>query len=69
MTDYGWTYPPGVTGYEPEIAGCPICPICGEDSDDETCPLCEGTGYADPAEMRYVEADMREQAVLDEAGL
>ena len=35
MTDFGWHYPPGVTGNEPEIAGR---------SEDE-CEACNGHGW------------------------
>lgn len=31
---FGWDYPPGVTGNEPEIAGYPECPECGQHPDD-----------------------------------
>lgn len=34
MSIFGWDYPPGVTGNEPEIAGWPEWP----------CPDCDGTG-------------------------
>ena len=29
MSNFGWDFPPGVTGNEPEIAGWPECPKCG----------------------------------------
>lgn len=31
---FGWDYPPGVTGMEPEIAGYPPCKRCGHDADE-----------------------------------
>ena len=29
---FGWDYPPGVTGMEPQIAGYPPCYNCGHDA-------------------------------------
>ena len=45
MADFGWSYPPGVTGLEPEIAGSDEpCPNCGTDCwPDET--VCTGCGW------------------------
>lgn len=39
---FGWSYPPGVTGNEPEITGDWdwICECCNEHSDDCECPEC-----------------------------
>jgi len=51
MTDFGWYYPPGVTGNEPQISGEWPCEVCGgdlsffEDEDGKhPCPHCHGTG-------------------------
>ena len=54
---FGWSYPPGVTGREPEITGewgpceccgcdpadclCPECPVCGEQG-NPACYLVQG---------------------------
>lgn len=32
--NFGWDYPPGVTGNEPEIAGYPPCAYCRHDSEE-----------------------------------
>lgn len=32
--NFGWDYPPGVTGLEPQIAGYPNCANCGHEADD-----------------------------------
>lgn len=40
MTDFGWHYPPGVTGLEPQISGDYPCSRCGGDG----CDLCRYTG-------------------------
>lgn len=37
---FGWGYPPGVTGCEPQIAGWPECPGCGEEFDGSDCESC-----------------------------
>lgn len=34
--DFGWDYPPGVTGNEPQITG--LCPDCGGECEDGECP-------------------------------
>lgn len=31
---FGWDYPPGVTGMEPEIAGYPNCAVCGHEVEE-----------------------------------
>ena len=64
MTNFGWNYPPGVTGNEPEITGEWPCQECGgeggerdPDVDEDgrpgihhsICPRCQGTGI-DPDE-------------------
>lgn len=47
---FGWNYPPGVTGSEPEITGewpCPKCGGEGGDREDRTkCWFCGGSGIA-----------------------
>jgi len=50
MTNFGWNYPPGVTGFEPQITGEWPCGECGgrgydEDEDGKhACGHCEGSG-------------------------
>lgn len=50
MSAFGWEYPPGVTGREPEITGewpCHDCGGCGYDEDEDgrhACQTCSGTG-------------------------
>ena len=41
MSAFGWNYPPGVTGNEPEIAGWPPCRGCGHEAEDheDECPF------------------------------
>jgi len=45
MSIFGWDYPPGVTGSEPEIAGYPEweCPTCGGSGEVER--TIGGDGY------------------------
>ena len=31
---FGWDYPPGVTGMEPQIVGYPPCRSCGHDMEE-----------------------------------
>ena len=59
MADFGWNYPPGVTGNEPQITGewpCELCDGAGGERDPDggnhhaTCPRCKGTGI-DPEEL------------------
>lgn len=47
---FGWSYPPGVTGNEPEISGdYGPCEICGQAVDDCVCPECSiCNAYGDP---------------------
>lgn len=53
---FGWDYPPGVTGNEPQISGewpCDECGGLGYDEDEDgkhACFLCEGKGYLDGSE-------------------
>jgi hypothetical protein len=45
--DFGWHYPPGVTGLEPELTGewpCEVCGGTGGSREDGSCPWCSGTG-------------------------
>ncbi len=50
MTSFGWNYPPGVTGFEPELTGEWPCGECGgkgydEDEDGKhACGRCDGSG-------------------------
>jgi hypothetical protein len=48
MSKFGWSYPPGVTGSEPEIAGGDDrCFVCGRDVDScdcAECPKCHAVG-------------------------
>jgi len=50
MPNFGWNYPPGVTGNEPQITGEWPCEECGgqgwdEDEDGKhACPHCDGSG-------------------------
>lgn len=59
--NFGWEYPPGVTGNEPEIAGWPECPKCNADVSphDDTCHECGATWQVgpDPDELRDRELD------------
>ena len=50
MSIFGWSYPPGVTGNEPEIVGYDgPCAVCGRGDDDCICPECPVCGsYGDP---------------------
>ena len=42
---FGWSYPPGVTGNEPEISGdYGPCEVCGMSTDDCICPECPVCG-------------------------
>lgn len=47
---FGWDYPPGVTGNEPQITGewpCQECDGQGYDEDEDgkhACPRCKGSG-------------------------
>ncbi len=50
---FGWEYPPGVRGNEPQITGewpCVECNGAGGENDQENvpqhwiCPRCDGTG-------------------------
>lgn len=59
MADFGWSYPPGVTGNEPQITGewpCRVCQGAGYDDENEdgkhACSYCRGTGI-DPEEPPY----------------
>lgn len=51
MGVFGWEYPPGVTGREPQIAGWPECPHCGEEFNGSDCDDCGFT--ADEYEPDY----------------
>ena len=50
MPNFGWDYPPGVTGNEPQITGewpCEECEGAGYDEDEDgkhACSHCEGSG-------------------------
>ena len=45
MSIFGWSYPPGVTGNEPEIVGYEgPCDVCGRSVDDCICPECPECG-------------------------
>lgn len=63
MKDFGWEYPPGVTGTESHLTGiwpCIECDGFGYDSEDEdgrhTCLRCKGTGDEPEAfDIEYVE--------------
>lgn len=49
---FGWEYPPGVSGSEPQIAGYPPCPECGFDAvPGESCEEC-GEYFQTPEEAR-----------------
>lgn len=50
---FGWDYPPGVTGNEPQIAGWPECPACGDEFDGAEC---EGCGFVAPGEEEACDA-------------
>lgn len=56
---FGWSYPPGVTGREPEITGdWGPCEVCCQDIDDCVCPECPICGrQGDPA--CYVDHGLR----------
>jgi hypothetical protein len=47
---FGWNYPPGVTGNEPEITGEWPCPKCqgegGDRAERVVCWFCRGLGIA-----------------------
>lgn len=49
-SDFGWDYPPGVTGNEPQITGewpCEECDGAGPDEDEDGkhgCRHCDGSG-------------------------
>jgi hypothetical protein len=45
--NFGWDYPPGVTGNEPEIAGYPECPMCGLPLDEHE------EGYDQDRDVQY----------------
>jgi hypothetical protein len=45
MGKFGWSYPPGVTGNEPEISGYELpCEVCGHEAGDCICPECPACG-------------------------
>jgi hypothetical protein len=45
MGKFGWSYPPGVTGNEPQISGCELpCEVCGHAAGDCICPECPTCG-------------------------
>jgi hypothetical protein len=45
MGKFGWSYPPGVTGNEPELTGdCGPCDCCGHAAEDCICPACTVCG-------------------------
>ena len=46
MPDFGWGYPPGVSGNEPELTGEWPCYECGGSGGerDDPCPCCSATG-------------------------
>jgi hypothetical protein len=46
---FGWDYPPGVTGNEPQISGEWPC----ECDRDPHCKMCEGKGYIDYGEKLW----------------
>lgn len=56
MPNFGWLYPPGVTGNEPQITGewpCRVCGGAGGWKDEEggvACYWCKGTGI-EPEEV------------------
>lgn len=58
MTNFGWNYPPGVRGNEPELTGEYPCAECygeGADQDEDgwnSCPRCEGSGI-EPEELSH----------------
>lgn len=56
---FGWSYPPGVTGREPEITGeYGPCDICGLSEYDCVCPECPICGcHGDPT--CYLEHGMK----------
>ena len=45
---FGWSYPAGVTGNEPEIAGWPPCRGCGHDVEEHG-PTEDAPNYGDPS--------------------
>lgn len=74
---FGWGYPPGVTGNEPQITGEWPCVLCGgypaeqdEDGGWDVCPHCRGAGM-EPEEFdvgyleELVEDECRNKDVLD----
>lgn len=75
MTDFGWHYPPGVTGNEPQIRGVDpeeACAQCGTPFDyDEPIKLCAEVYVCDATcEARWVvrhPADFPPRTVLDAA--
>jgi len=61
--DFGWDYPPGVIGNEPQIAGPPY--------DDDACALC-GEGFTDrdeKAEMNDPDDPLNGGLVHAECGI
>lgn len=44
MTDFGWNYPPGVTGNEPQIVGYPNCANCSHEAEVHGDGGCEEPG-------------------------
>jgi hypothetical protein len=53
--NFGWDYPPGVTGREPEIAGYPDCANCGHDPHAHGDGPCEEIGCECKAYDQYGE--------------
>lgn len=68
MPDFGWNYPPGVTGMEREIqGGGPPCATCGHDYEDhsmtEDTEFCSGSNDNGREECNcgeYIELDEEE---------
>jgi hypothetical protein len=61
--DFGWDYPPGVTGMEPQIAGWPECPKCGDEFDGQGCEGCGFEAYnPDEPEPPWTDLDHYDRA-------
>jgi len=52
---FGWSYPPGVSGFEPEIAGYPDPDLI--EKREVSCPMCEYEGEADVSVWLRTERD------------
>ena len=56
--DFGWDYPPGVTGNEPEIAGYGLCANCGHDYEEHYSHYDEEEFEEGPCKVEFVKGNV-----------